>query len=238
MIHLVALSGGKDSTAMALRLAEIEPREYRYFCTPTGDELPEVIEHWARCERLLGAPIEKITNNGRTLDDWIEHFGALPSHRMRWCTRLLKIEPAIAFMKRLGEVTLYVGLRADEERDGMRDYGSDVTYRLPLREWGWGVGEVWRYLEGRGVCVPRRTDCARCYDQKLIEWKRLRNDHPDRFDAAAAQEEKHGATFRSPSRDTWPAPLVQLRAAFDSGRKIRGEDQYNEHVGSCRVCKL
>lgn len=26
--HIVALSGGKDSTAMALRLAEVEPREY------------------------------------------------------------------------------------------------------------------------------------------------------------------------------------------------------------------
>lgn len=35
-LHVVALSGGKDSTAMALRLAEVEPREYTYVCTPTG----------------------------------------------------------------------------------------------------------------------------------------------------------------------------------------------------------
>lgn len=40
-LHVVALSGGKDSTAMALRLREVEPREYTYICTPTGNELPQ-----------------------------------------------------------------------------------------------------------------------------------------------------------------------------------------------------
>ena len=39
MKHIIALSGGKDSTALALRLAEVEPREYEYVFTPTGDEL-------------------------------------------------------------------------------------------------------------------------------------------------------------------------------------------------------
>ncbi len=43
--HIIALSGGKDSTAMALRLAKVEPRDYEYVITPTGDELPEMIEH-------------------------------------------------------------------------------------------------------------------------------------------------------------------------------------------------
>ena len=46
MKHVVALSGGKDSTALALRLAEIEPREYIYVCTPTGNEPPEMFAHW------------------------------------------------------------------------------------------------------------------------------------------------------------------------------------------------
>ena len=36
MKHIIALSGGKDSTAMALRLAEINPDiDYEYICTPT-----------------------------------------------------------------------------------------------------------------------------------------------------------------------------------------------------------
>src|SRR5262245_37676527 len=57
MTHVVALSGGKDSTAVALRLAEIEPREYVYLCTPTGDELPAMLAHWAQLEVLLGRPL-------------------------------------------------------------------------------------------------------------------------------------------------------------------------------------
>jgi len=46
MKHIVALSGGKDSTAMALWLVQNEPRDYEFICTPTGDELPEMIEYW------------------------------------------------------------------------------------------------------------------------------------------------------------------------------------------------
>ena len=46
VMHVVALSGGHDSTALALLLNEREPRPYNYVCTPTGDELPEMFEHW------------------------------------------------------------------------------------------------------------------------------------------------------------------------------------------------
>jgi 3'-phosphoadenosine 5'-phosphosulfate sulfotransferase (PAPS reductase)/FAD synthetase len=52
--HIVGLSGGKDSTAMALRLAEVEPRDYEFICTPTGNELPQMLAHWAKLEALLG----------------------------------------------------------------------------------------------------------------------------------------------------------------------------------------
>lgn len=55
--HVVALSGGKDSTAMALRLAEIEPRDYTYVITPTGNEFPEMIAHWRHLSDMLGKPL-------------------------------------------------------------------------------------------------------------------------------------------------------------------------------------
>jgi tRNA(Ile)-lysidine synthase TilS/MesJ len=55
--HIVGLSGGKDSTAMALRLTEVEPREYAYICTPTGNEPAEMQAHWSHLEGLLGQPL-------------------------------------------------------------------------------------------------------------------------------------------------------------------------------------
>jgi 3'-phosphoadenosine 5'-phosphosulfate sulfotransferase (PAPS reductase)/FAD synthetase len=59
--HIVALSGGKDSTALAIRLKELNPnRKYIYICTPTGDELPEMELHWANLESILDQPIVKV----------------------------------------------------------------------------------------------------------------------------------------------------------------------------------
>jgi 3'-phosphoadenosine 5'-phosphosulfate sulfotransferase (PAPS reductase)/FAD synthetase len=196
-----------------------------------------MLEHWDKLEKLLGKPLIRLTN--KTLDFWIEEFHALPNWRQRWCTRLLKIEPTIAFIKSHQPSTLYVGLRADEEeRKGI--YSEDVISRFPLREWGWGIKEVWQYLKERDVTIPERTDCARCYGQRLIEWKRLWQKHPEIYADAERQEQEIGATFRSPGRDTWPAQLVQLRAEFEAGRKVRGEDKEDSDDGmqSCRVCRL
>lgn len=234
MKHIVALSGGKDSTALALRLQEAEPQEYTFICTPTGDELPEMVEHWTKLETLLGAPLLRITNE--TLEYWITKFQALPNWRQRWCTRLLKIEPTKAYLAANLPATLYVGLRADEPmREGGIYEGADQ--RFPLREWGWGLSEVTEYLRERGVIIPRRTDCARCYGQRLIEWKRLWRDAFDIYADAARQEEKYGATFRSPGRDTWPASLAGLAEEFKRGRKVRGEKDDTD-FDVCRACSL
>src|SRR5215831_3739439 len=168
VVNVVALSGGKDSTAMALRLAEIEPREYTYICTPTGDELPEMFAHWRRLAELLGQPILPII--GGTLKRQVEHWNALPNWRQRWCTRTLKIEPFAAWlMKQPKPVTCYIGLRADEpDRDG-GDYASvpQAVMRYPMREWNWCLTDVLAYLACRNVTIPERTDCARCFFQTL-----------------------------------------------------------------------
>lgn len=235
--HVVPLSGGKDSTALALRLKEMEPRNYIYLCTPTGNELPEMFTHWARLEELLGVPITFVRTGDLTLESLIDRFNALPNGRQRWCTRMLKIEPCLAWMKDHKPCVSYIGLRADEdEREGM--YGEQATYRFPLREWGWGVDDVWSYLAERGICIPRRTDCAWCYDQRIVEWKRLYEEHPELYEKAVALEERTGRTFRSPTRDTWPAKLTELRVEFVNGRAVRGEEQYDKDKERCRACSL
>ena len=59
--RVVWVSGGKDSTAMALRLAELHPDvPWRYVCTPTRNELPAVHDHWERLGELLGRPLERV----------------------------------------------------------------------------------------------------------------------------------------------------------------------------------
>lgn len=236
MRDVIGLSGGKDSTALALALNEKEPRDYDYICTPTGHELPEMHAWWSRLEVLLGKPIIRITNHERTLADFVQIHNALPNHRQRWCTRQLKIEPTIAWCVRNAPVTLYVGLRADEdEREGI--YSDLVLSDYPFRRWGWGLTEVWGFLEEKGLkdCVPIRTDCYDCYGQRIVEWWRLWKFHPDLYEEACKREDQTGHTYRSPSRDTWPAGLRDLAKEFERGRKIRGGTDTRD---VCRVCSL
>ena len=233
MKHVVGLSGGKDSTAMALRLSEIAPRDYEYICNETGNELPDMLAHWSRLEAMLGKHIVRVRHR-LGLEAAIDQMHMLPNVFARWCTRILKIEPTIAYMEALprGSV-LYVGLRADEEnRRGL--YGDDVEVRFPLREWGWCEADVWRYLEQKEVCIPKRTDCAWCPYQRLGEWRDLWMTHPDMWEKGAALEKKIGATFRSPGRDTWPADLEALGKEFASGRKLRAY----KRDAPCRICSL
>ncbi len=240
MKHIIGLSGGKDSTAMALRLAEVEPRDYTYIFTPTGNEADDLQQHIERLECMLKMSVVRITNG--TLESHMDRQNALPSHKMRWCTRVLKIEPTIAYFKSVAPAVMYVGLRADEEERG-GIYGDIVTSDFPLRRWGWTETDVMDYLFQRGVSVPSDTGCKWCYEKRLSQWRRLYRDDPKSYAAAVEWERRTGHTFRSPSRDTQPAGLVQLGAKFSSGYIPRGDsDQMemfdNAEFRRCRVCSL
>jgi hypothetical protein len=239
MKHVVALSGGKDSSAMALRLVEVEPNnDYEFVCTPTGDEPPEMFEHWLKLGKLLGKPILPIM--GGTLKGLIELQNAIPNWRQRWCTRMLKIEPFAAYLAKQGQCTSYVGLRADEEEREGGDYLSipGVVQRFPLREWGWGLVEVVGYLAERGVTIPKRTDCLKCFFQRLIEWYEFWRDHKESWAEGEALEAKVGHTFRSASRDTWPASMKGLRERFEAGHVPKDTRKDLLKDMQCRVCRL
>jgi hypothetical protein len=251
--RVVAVSGGKDSTCLALALAEREPGEFVYLITPTGNELPEMVAHWERLQTMLGQRFVALKpfTLGDGLEHLIRHWTALPNDRQRWCTRMLKIQPTVAWLKANAPCVQFVGLRADEEeRRGIYGDMEGVTQRYPLREWGWGIADVEAYLIERGVTVPRRTDCAFCYGQRLGEWWRLWKDHPTLWTKGEELEALTGHTFRSASRDTWPASMAGLRAEFEAGRVPPGSRPkpgetrrlfsiYDDGAaGPCRVCSL
>jgi 3'-phosphoadenosine 5'-phosphosulfate sulfotransferase (PAPS reductase)/FAD synthetase len=240
---VVALSGGKDSTALALRLAETEPGDYTYVCTPTGNELPEMFEHWLNLGKFLGKPLIPIMAN-TGLKGVIRQQRMLPNFRARFCTRILKIEPYRRWIAANAPCVSFVGLRADEEGRAGGAYQDipGVQMRFPLREWGWGLEEVNNYLKEKGVSIPKRTDCGWCYHQRIGEWWDLWNGHPDLWAEGEALENEIGGTFRTPGRDTWPSGMKELRQSFEAGRvpatiQRRNADP-NRQAGECRVCTL
>jgi Phosphoadenosine phosphosulfate reductase family len=229
--QVVAFSGGKDSTATALLLHE-RGEDFDLLFTPTGNELPALAEHMARVVTHVGKRL--ITPANRSLEDWIDHYGALPNNRQRWCTRLIKIEPCIAYLKANPGTVLCIGLRADEEtRQGL--YGEHATYRYPLREAAMGLEATIALCERHNLLPRFRTDCAVCPYQRLIEWHALWVDHRDMWMQGESWENATGYTFRSPSRDSWPASMKAMRERFEAGEVPKRSVAREK---ACRVCLL
>jgi hypothetical protein len=238
--QIVCFSGGKDSTAMILAMRERGEPIDGLLVTPTGNELPEVWTHWNRVADLVGAPV--VRPSGPTLEQAIESQNALPNFRMRWCTRLIKLVPLIAYAQVHRDAVFCVGLRADEEeREGLID--RRVAVRHPLREYGLDLAGVRATLDRHGVEVPPRTDCAVCPFQTLAEWHELWLNHPDKWAEGERWEERVGHTFRSDGRDTWPAAMKALRHEFESGRKpersLKLLGRKRASTGeTCRMCSM
>ena len=56
-MHVLGLSGGRDSAALAVHMRHHFPHlDIEYFFTDTGKELPEVYEFLGRLEGFLGRP--------------------------------------------------------------------------------------------------------------------------------------------------------------------------------------
>lgn len=205
--HIVTLSGGKDSTALALYLREQHPgTNYEYLFCDTHKELPETYEYLARIEARLGRPVVRLASEhgDRGFDHFLKLYGGfLPSPSARWCTRLLKIEP---FEKYVGDdpTRLYVGIRADENRSGYISTKPNITAVFPFKDDGLGKGDVLRILEASGVGLPKyyewrsRSGCYFCFFQQRAEWVRLRREHPDLYQKAKGYEkEDEGYTWVS-----------------------------------------
>jgi len=200
--HILSLSGGKDSAALAVYMRDRVP-EMEYVFHDTDKELPETHAYLDRLAAYLGKKIH-ITRPDYSFDKWLEMFGGMiPSSQRRWCTRQLKLKPFEDFV---GDdpVINYIGLRADEEREGYISHKSNIKPVYPFREDGLVLSDILRILEESGLGLPTYTEwgrtrsgCYFCFFQQKIEWVRLREKYPKKFEEAKRYEHvsKSGNAF-------------------------------------------
>jgi 3'-phosphoadenosine 5'-phosphosulfate sulfotransferase (PAPS reductase)/FAD synthetase len=225
--HILSISGGKDSTALAIYMKDRQADMEYVFCD-TKKELKETYEYLDKVEAYLGQPIVRLSDD-RGFDHWLEVYGGyLPSPRMRWCTRQLKIRP---FEKYVGEdaVISYVGIRADEDREGYISTNPNIKPRFPFKEDGITKPDVLRILEESGLGLPEyyewrtRSGCYFCFFQRKSEWVGLKEQHPDLFDKAKAYEKFDPETGR---RYTW----AQSESLEELAKPERAEEIRRKHL--------
>lgn len=191
--HILCMSGGKDSTALALYMRDKVPDMEYIFCD-TDKELQETYDYLNRVEAFLGKKIIRL-NAKAGFDHWLDVFGGyLPSPQMRWCTKLLKLKPFEDFVGD-SQVVSYVGLRADEDRVGYISTKPNIKAVFPFKEDGIDYAGVMKILQDSGIGMPPylswgrlHSGCFFCFFQRPIEWVRLLENHPEQFEEAMKYE--------------------------------------------------
>lgn len=164
----VSFSGGKDSTAMLLRMMEIGEHIDEVINVDTGMEFPAMYDHIADIRRRVEAQGIKFTTlrNDKTFEyimlrqeiksgKFGTHYGyGWPTPVIRWCTRHMKLDLLKKHFRDLRdrfEVIQCIGLAADELTRLSRPANMEPGHRHPLVEWGWSEEDCLNYcIEGGG----------------------------------------------------------------------------------------
>jgi 3'-phosphoadenosine 5'-phosphosulfate sulfotransferase (PAPS reductase)/FAD synthetase len=192
--HVLGISGGKDSSALAIYMRGKVPQMEYFFCD-TGAELPETYDYLNRLEAALGKQIARL-NATRDFDHWMQIYqGTLPSASMRWCTKNLKLKPLEEWIGDSPAIS-YVAIRSDENRLGYVSTKPNIEAVFPFREDGIDRDGVNRILDESGIGLPAyyewrtRSGCYFCFFQRKHEWVGLADRHPELFERAVEYEEK------------------------------------------------
>lgn len=196
---VVPISGGSDSSGMAVLMRTLFPSEDLTFVfCDTGAESADLHLNLSRLETYLGIKIHRVVPE-LNLFELIEKYGGyLPSPKARWCTKELKIKSlnrwlAERFDLNKDQVFTFVGLRADEDRFGFVSDDPCIQMRLPYHSLGMGREAVYGLLAAtvgiaRNYQYNSRSSCYVCFFKRRSEKCGLVIHQPSEFKHAADLE--------------------------------------------------
>ena len=236
-LAVCAFSGGKDSTAMLLRMLEEGMAvDVILFCD-TGLEFPQLYEHIRKVGQDIGREITVVKQdedfeylfahkpivrkeNTRLAERYgLERNGyGWAGPKLRWCTEKLKNQPRERYLRDLREkyeVIEYVGIAADETYRLTRKCNQRPGVRLPLVDWGMTEAECLDYCKQRGYDWGglyekfHRVSCWCCPLQSLKELRILYRDFPELWKQLKTWDAMTWRPFRS------DYSVIQLEKRFD-----------------------
>ena len=219
--HILGLSGGKDSAALAVHMNNRYPDlDIEYFFTDTGYELKETYDFLNKLKTRLDKPIHYI-HPRNSFDYYLKKYNNfLPSQTARWCTIEMKLKSMEGWLKPSldagQEIITYVGIRYDERgRVGYKPTNDLIKAKFPFIEDCIDKDGVIEILESSGLGLPdyykwrSRSGCTFCFFQKRSEWIGLKENHPKAWEHAKSLEKQ---ATDSASAFTWikDMPLTEL----------------------------
>lgn len=241
--HIVSLSGGKDSTAMLLRmLEEGMPVDIILFCD-TGLEFEGMYRHIEKLEKYIGIPITRLKSQQPFEYLFFEHMPRRKNPeltgrkgyswggpRNRWCTAMLKTRIIDRYLRELSkEYTLkqYIGIAADEAHR-VRDFN------YPLVDWGMTEADCLAYCKERGFDwdglydIFHRVSCWCCPLQSYDELRKLRRHFPELWERLRYMDKNTWRNFLK----NYSVEQLEARFAFEDelteqGLPIKGKAFFN-----------
>lgn len=233
MKHVLGFSGGIDSQAVARWLLNRYPAEDCIFLNSTAGgneheltkefvarynaEIHEVIHVEAHISDMwVGAdePAKHGYNSATvlTFDTMAEIKGRFPARRSQFCTKILKVDPMVRWIKanlQQGDYEAYTGVRRDE---------SENRRNTPFREWDelydtyrnnviadWSKAMCFEFVKAHGEPINplymmgfSRVGCMPCVNWGKDDILTMEARSPDSIDKIRSWENRVGRTFFGP----------------------------------------
>jgi 3'-phosphoadenosine 5'-phosphosulfate sulfotransferase (PAPS reductase)/FAD synthetase len=260
-MFVISISGGKDSKAtlissLPLLLNYVNSEQIKViFCDTKWEKDSTYYEVNTIKNRLLndyGIELNYLVNskfpNGMT--DLIKHKKMFPSRGMKFCTDLLKMQPALTYYNELlekgYEVISLVGKRRDESEDRanikdiekFRDYNFDIWH--PIADWTetdvysfldetWGIPQG--YFDGN-----IRVGCDECFQCDLKSMSLMSEDKVaimsdlEDYVSQFHQDKEYNPSFFFRRNKTFPNGFAPIRDIVNYAKEKYSYNYFTFHT--------
>jgi len=232
MKKFVSFSGGKDSTAMLIRLLELEEQIDGIYFADTGFEFPELYEYIKKIEKYTGQEI-KIIKPKNSFSHWF--YGKVTRGNFKgkvrgfpmyvnpcFWAREAKIKPLQKLRKKAD--IFYIGIAFNE----IERMSKDENIRYPLIEWKWTEQDCINYLNKKGLFNPlyanfNRLGCYFCPKQSISSLYVLWKNYPELWNKMQFWEKEN---IKYCNRTIKEKPLSNYEKDFKQGKKPKNQSKY------------